>query len=370
MHPMPHPMRDADPGRGDPRPVVPRVQVLRAGTYLDMSGRQVAVTAELMRELADSYDPALYRAPVVIGHPQHDSPAWGAIAAPEARGSSLDVALVDLAPDFVSAHRAGRYPSRSLSWWPRGHAGNPLPAKDRAYFRHLGFLGGHPPAIKGLAPAELADADAGIIEIPLAAAETRDPHPLTPELPAMSDTAAAAPQPNDQQRTDPPALAERTAALDTREAQLAAREAQLAAQEQAMAAAAEGRRRADVVAFAEGLADTARLRPADVPRVIEILLALDEHAGQPAVLFAEPPADGAAPEPQTPGAWLRARLAERTPLVELGETATRERAAGKGSGGKSDADIARKARQLVAEAKARGETLSAAEAVSLAEAQE
>lgn len=135
----------------------PRVQVLAVGTFRDMHGETIQVTPALIAQLADSYDPRLYAAPVVIGHPQHNSPRFGTLISPSASVEHLEVGLADLDPEFVTAHRQGRYPQRSLSFWPAGHPDNPLPLKDRAYIRHLGFLGAQPPAIKGLRGADLAE---------------------------------------------------------------------------------------------------------------------------------------------------------------------------------------------------------------------
>lgn len=341
-------------------PPAPVVEVLRTGTFNDLHGRAITIDATLLRELADSYDPALYQAPVVIGHPQHNSPAFGLLASPRASADALEVALTDLDPAFVAAHRAKRYPSRSLSFWPAHHPDNPLPDKGRAYLRHLGFLGAVPPAVKGLRGADLAAADTDIVTLELAAEtasdDGADPAPaLTDPSETPMDKPAAAPPAAD------PAATPSAAELAEREAALAARAQALDAREQALAQAEAARQRAEVTAFAERLADQARLRPADVPRVVEILLALDEARPDPAPAFAE---TGAAP--QTPGQWLRARLAEREPLVALGEVATAARASG-GTPRLSDAELAQRARALKTQRDAAGSPISFTEAVAAVE---
>jgi hypothetical protein len=298
------------------------VEVLRVGRFRDLHGREIAVDAALLGELADSYDPSLYQAPVVIGHPQHNSPAFGLLAEPRASATGLTVALTDLDAAFVAAHRAKRYPQRSLSFWPAGHPDNPLPDQGRAYLRHLGFLGGVAPAVKGLRGADLAAADAGVVTLDLAELSAGEPGGASPEPidetseQTMTDTTPADSAADSTAAAQAAELAERESALETRAAALAARE-------QALAQAEAARRREQVTAFAEGLANQARLRPADVPRVVEILLALDEARPEPVPAFAE--AGEAAPA-QTPGQWLRARLAEREPLVALGEVASAARA--------------------------------------------
>jgi hypothetical protein len=148
-----------------PAPTLPSVQVLRAGTVNDMNGTEINITPELMNELADSYSPAIHAAPVVIGHPRDNAPAFGHIAAVAINGDGLDAALDNLDPAFIEAHQAKRYPQRSLSFWPAGHPDNPLPDKSRPYIRHLGFLGAMPPAIKGLRGADLGSPRQGIVHI-------------------------------------------------------------------------------------------------------------------------------------------------------------------------------------------------------------
>lgn len=381
-------MTDKAPPRRQPlsggaaTPGAPRVQVLAAGTFRDMHGTPVTIGTELMRELADSYDPALYAAPVVLGHPQHNHPRFGTVTDPRASADTLEVGLAQLDPDFIAAHRAGHYPQRSLSFWPAGHPDNPLPTKDRAYIRHLGFLGAKPPAIKGLRGADLTDPDSepGVISIALA-----HPDPLhleeqtMPEQTAAEQTAHQPPsqpasKPQPPQNPAPPApgpqvadLAEREAKLSTQAAELAAREAQILAREQALHSQEAERRRQAVTSFAEGLADQAKLRPVDVPRITEILLALDEHASAPALCFAETGDDGTLKQ-QSAGDWLRGHLAAREPLVELGETATSANAAPQASKGKSDSQIAREARAYRDRQLAAGITISLAEAVDAVEA--
>lgn len=141
------------------------VQALRAGTFRDMSGREVSITPDLMKQLAESYSPGIHRAPVVLGHPSDEAPAFGYVAATSVNQDGLDLSLADLDPAFIEAHRAKRYPQRSLSFWPAGHPDNPLPLADRPYIRHLGFLGAMPPAIKGLRAANLAATSLGIVEV-------------------------------------------------------------------------------------------------------------------------------------------------------------------------------------------------------------
>ena len=113
-------------------------------------------------------------------------------------------------------------------------------------------------------------------------------------------------------------LAARQAELETQAAALAAREQAIAEREAASAAQAEAIRRTEIASFCDGLADEARIRPADAPALVALLAALPDA---PAVEFAS--ADGA---PASQAAWLRGWLAKLPPLVDLGEIATKGRA--------------------------------------------
>lgn len=288
-----------------PRAAAPTsLHIFRAGSYTDMHGREIVITPEELVSAAEAYDPALYQAPIVVGHPKDNSPAFGWLAGLSVSGADLEGEPVQVDPAFAEAVRAGRYKHRSASFWPPEHPGNPRPGVW--YLRHVGFLGGAPPAVKGLRGADLADAPAAItIDFTEdQAMPNTDIHPPAHQPPT----------------TD---LAEREQAVASQAEAIAAREAAIAERERRVAEQDAAIRRREVTGFAEGLAEQARLRPGDVPRVVEVLLALDEARPEPLPAFAE--TDGTE---QAAAVWLRGWLAALPPLVELSEVATRERAAG------------------------------------------
>ncbi|MES8739309.1 hypothetical protein U6S59_12380, partial [Cutibacterium acnes] len=55
----------------------PSIEIFRAGRHVDMSGREIEFTREDLAELASSYDPAVHEAPVVVGQPKTNAPAYG-----------------------------------------------------------------------------------------------------------------------------------------------------------------------------------------------------------------------------------------------------------------------------------------------------
>jgi len=266
------------------------LHLARIGTFTDMHGQDVSLTPELLAQLAASYDPALYRAPLVIGHPKTNSPAFGWLETLEATPEGLFGAPINVDPAFAEAVTSGRYPQRSLSFWPADHPGSPTPGKP--YVRHLGVLGAMPPAIPGLRGADLAADDGTTILF------------STPQTSnAMSDIPEVV------------ELAAREAALADLKAELDRRAQDLADQELAL-------RRAAVVAFCDDLAAEARIRPADVPALSEIVLRLEQS--EPALCFAAPDTESPAPS----ATWLKTFLAGLPPLVELSEVATQARAQG------------------------------------------
>lgn len=283
------------------------LHIFRAGTYTDMHGREITITREELAAAAAAYDPALHQAPIVVGHPKDNSPAFGWLASLSATGADLEGEPIEVDPEFAAAVRSGRYKTRSASFWQPDHPTNPKPGTW--YLRHLGFLGGAAPAVKGLRGADLAADESAAVTIDFSSEDSAMPNTTEPAGTSDVPTLPSAD------------LAEREAALTAREAELAQQAQALAAREQALAQAEADRRRAEVTAFAEGLAEQARIRPADVPRLTEILLALAEHAPEPAAAFAA----GEGAEPVDAATWLRGYLAASPPLVELSEVASRER---------------------------------------------
>ena len=54
-----------------------RIHLARAGRYRDAHGRAVALDAATLKELAEAYDAAAFKAPLVLGHPADGAPAYG-----------------------------------------------------------------------------------------------------------------------------------------------------------------------------------------------------------------------------------------------------------------------------------------------------
>lgn len=134
-----------------------RFHILSTGTYVDMNRREVSFAQSDLQTIADDYDPALMEAPIVIGHPKHDNPAYGWIKRLEREGNKLYAVATDLASEFVEWLEAKRYKKRSASLMLPDQS----PTGDW-YLRHLGFLGAAPPAVPGLEPHQFADASGAV----------------------------------------------------------------------------------------------------------------------------------------------------------------------------------------------------------------
>lgn len=132
-----------------PAAEAPWIEIFRAGTHTDASGRKMTFTEAHLDEVVASYDPAAHEAPVVVGHPKTDEPALGWIAELKREGESLYARERDVAPEFDEARDAGQYRKRSASFYLADSPSNPTPGK--MHLRHVGWLGAMPPAIKRMA---------------------------------------------------------------------------------------------------------------------------------------------------------------------------------------------------------------------------
>lgn len=124
------------------------IEIFRAGDYGD-KGKYTR--ADLQRVVAN-FNPGTHTPPAVIGHPKTDSPAFGWVDAVK-----VDPVRDVLLAKFKQVHKKleksvlkGRFPNRSAAFYlnPEGRG---------LTLRHVGFLGGTPPEVKGLAPIRFSD---------------------------------------------------------------------------------------------------------------------------------------------------------------------------------------------------------------------
>lgn len=138
------------------------IEIFRAGTFRAMNGKEFTFTAKDVAEIANSFDSAQGPAPVVIGHPKSDDPAYAWANTVFADGDVLKATLKDIDPAFAEMVRAGRYKRISAALYPPDASNNPAPGQY--YLRHIGFLGAAAPAVKGLKSVDLAEDDSDWVE--------------------------------------------------------------------------------------------------------------------------------------------------------------------------------------------------------------
>lgn len=138
------------------------LHIFRSGTQTAMSGETLSFSAADLAATAKAYDPAKHEAPIVIGHPEHDAPAWGWVKALLADNDGLEAEPAQVDPKFAEIVNAGRYKKISASFYSPTSPNNPVPGVY--YLRHVGFLGAQPPAVKGLQQASFAANETGIVE--------------------------------------------------------------------------------------------------------------------------------------------------------------------------------------------------------------
>ena len=157
------------------KPLKP-LHLLKPGTFTDARGARVSFTAGDIEAMAGAYDPALHEAPLVVGHPAADAPAYGWIESLAGGADGLTGAPHQVDPAFAELVRAGRFKKLSVALYGPAHPDNPT---DSWYLRHVGFLGAKPPAVKGLRAAALGEANGGeavtVLELALGETDIR-PH--------------------------------------------------------------------------------------------------------------------------------------------------------------------------------------------------
>lgn len=126
------------------------IHIFRPGRHTYMQGATIDFGEGDLIATAKAYDPTRHEAPLVIGHPRADAPAWGWVGGLTADEGGLFATPRQLDPAFAEMVRAGRFKKVSASFYTPDSPHNPVPGVY--YLRHVGFLGAQPPAVKGLAP--------------------------------------------------------------------------------------------------------------------------------------------------------------------------------------------------------------------------
>jgi hypothetical protein len=138
------------------------LQIFKPGKHTAMSGASLAFSETDLAATAAAYDPAKHDAPLVVGHPKHDDPAYGWVGKLSFADGALEAEPVQVDAAFAELVAAGKFKKISASFYSPDSPNNPVPGVF--YLRHVGFLGAQPPAVKGLRNPSFADSERGIVE--------------------------------------------------------------------------------------------------------------------------------------------------------------------------------------------------------------
>lgn len=305
--------------------------------------------------MATSYNPALREAPLTVGHPKDNLPAYGWVKSVAQTANALVITPHQVEPQFAEMVSAGRFKKRSASFYTPHSPHNPTPGQW--YLRHVAFLGAQPPAIAGLKDIAFSqDDDSGAVCFSEAlSADPADPAPTL--IPVPTPTPPTPQEPTDMSKELQAQLDEANAKLQAANAaaakansEAAAATAKAAAAEATAASFAEqarADRKAGFVSFAQAQVQAGRLLPKDQAMAVATLEALAD--AQP-VEFAEGQGAESVTRKVSPAQWLQDQMANAPAVMSYGEFAPGKATAQIQPGcarGKSDAEIDTAARAFM-----------------------
>lgn len=301
------------------------VPVFRTGTHTDMSGHTRTWTGEDLDKIISSYDPQTHEAPVVIGHPKENAPAYGWVQALKRTGDVLYAGLKDLDPAFVQIVREGRYRKRSISLYPD------------LTLRHVGFLGAVPPAVKGLPDVKfsIGETAAHTIEIDKEISHMSFMQKLKDLMRSegvdMEDEQTKAKTFSEQEVAGIVSMAVQKAKEEIVKAQeakeqsfkeaCAVQQEELKSKEDAIARKETDLRRAETASFCDGLVKEGKLTPAMLNHGMGLASFLSTLDISTVHEFGE----GDAKKSQTPRQFMETFLQSLPKAVHYGEFATRDK---------------------------------------------
>lgn len=306
-------------------------RAFRTGTHTDTQGRRHKITDADIREIVESYDPRLHEAPLVIGHPKMDSPAFGRVKSLELAGDFLDAEPHQVDPQFADWVNKGLWNRISIALWGREQPGNPKPGK--LYLRHIGYLGGTPPAVSGL-PAASFGAGEGFIEfadwngLSIAALFRRIKNFLIDEkgqeradailpeheIESLQVRAAQKEEPASA-FAQPPSQGETVLTkeeLEARAAELAAKDTEIKAREQSLLDAESKRSRETIAARVKAVVAAGRILPRELEPAVAFAASIDAAS---TIEFGQ----GAAKETKPAAEWFLSFLEAQPVRVDFTE---------------------------------------------------
>ena len=365
-------------------------EIFRTGDHRTSAGAAFAADAALLQDIADNYNASVSEAPIVVGHPKTDAPAYGWIESFSVDGDRLVAHPRQVEAQFAQMVEDGRFKKRSISLYPPTAASNPVPGTH--YPRHVGFLGAAAPAISGLRDVEFAAGETVEIAVEFAAPTAHRPADFMAEdglrdierglsafqsmiwalksflkigKPEPDDAAFTAAQPGPATPAHR-APAPRTITAPVKETHVDTADFQQATQKldadraaldrdrTEFAAQVAASRKVEDAALVDGLVEQGRIAPGARDGIVDFMATLD---ADDAVEFSQ----GKDTVNQTPRDWFRDLLGTTKPVIDFSE------ATADPDGGAVVTDpaaIARQAQEFQAERAAKGVEISMSEAVA------
>lgn len=366
------------------------LQIFKPGRHTARNGNVIDFTEAMLTAAAAAYDPAKHEAPLVVGHPASDAPAYGWTKSLAFSDGVLAAEPHQVDAQFAEMVNKGHFKKLSASFFLPDAPENPV--QGVYYLRHIGFLGAQPPAVKGLKSASFAGAGAGVVEfadwsmqsnatlwrrfrdfvIEKFGLETADK--VVPdfyiadiEREALKDSPSSSsysePDMETKEQREVREAAERKLKADqeqlTRDrAAHDARTAEFAERERAVSAAELAQRRVEIGAFVDGLVTEGRVLPAFREGMVAYMAGPNATG---VIEFSEGEGDARKAITAKPADWLRDYLKKQPKVVDFAEHGKR----GVQSVDATDANaIAKAALEYQDSEKKAGRTISITQAVT------
>ncbi len=132
------------------------IQIFRSGTHTDASGNKIIISNDDIDTMIANYNES-NKAPLVIGHPTTNAPAFGWANKLSRKDDILYASFSDVHEGIKQAVTDKHYQKVSTSFYTPQHPHNPT--QGSWYPRHVGLLGATAPAIKGLETVAFSETD-------------------------------------------------------------------------------------------------------------------------------------------------------------------------------------------------------------------
>lgn len=319
------------------------IEIFKAGKRTDANGLEVEITTADLQNAVNAYDVNFHESPAVIGHPKHNAPAYGWVKRLELDGDVLKAEFDQIDPEFAEMVEKGRFKKISSSFYLPDSPNNPCPGN--LYLRHVGFLGAMPPAVKGLRNPEFAENEQGVVDfsdwaeaslwrrlrdwiigthgqeeadkaVPDYLVASVQEESIRNDLKRYQQDETGIPMPSFNEPNQPSEPQGEPEMTPEEIEQLKAENQQLKAEK---AEAALNQAKADNADFAEGLVKAGKLAPVAKQQAIDLLNYGSTTAAGGVVEFGEG---------ENLHGKIKAFLEAQLQIVEFGEVATKDKAAG------------------------------------------